>query len=156
MPAALARISRQGIDLRGERNLLQPFVYAARTTARRVLVIDDSLEAAEGLARILEALGHSASFIINPLDALDAVEGLQPEVVLIDIDMPLVDGWRLARLLRHRFCGELRLIAVTGLDQPADCERSRRAGFDVHLVKPVASGALEDAVRGTYPAPEAA
>lgn len=101
-------------------------------------MVDDSLEAAEVLARMLEALGHAAAFVINPLDALDAVEGMQPEVVFIDINMPKIDGWRLARMLRRRFGGEsLRLVALTGRDQPADRLRSRRAGFDAHLVKPV-------------------
>lgn len=124
--------------------MLQPFVNAA--SSRHVLVIDDSLETAETLARMLEVLGHSAAFVINPLDALDAAEGIQPDVVLIDIDMPKVDGWRVARMLRRRFGDHVRLIAVTGLDRPADRARSRRAGFDAHLVKPVATEAIDAAL----------
>jgi CheY-like chemotaxis protein len=137
----------------GERNLLNPLVYAKRPW--RVLVIDDALEAAEGMARMLEALGHTASFVINPLDALDAAEGIQPEAACIDLDMPKIDGWRLARLLRERFGAELRLIAVTGLDRPADRERSRLAGFDAHLVKPVSTERIECALQ-QRPAPAAA
>ena len=103
----------------------------------RALVIDDYLEAAECLARLLEAIGHSAAFVINPLDALDAAEGLQPEVVLIDLDMPRVDGWQLARQFRSRFGPELRLFAITGLDSTEHRQSSARAGFDAHLVKPI-------------------
>lgn len=136
--------------------MLRYVVYSTKLV-RRVLVIDDSLDEAQALARTLEALGHSASFVINPLDALDAAEGIQAEVVFIDIDMPKVDGWHLARLLSSRFGGQaLRLIAITGLDRPGDRLRSQRAGFHVHLVKPAPLKAIDDAVRGTHITPEAA
>ena len=105
----------------------------------RSLVVDDCLEQAECLARLLEALGHSATFVINPFDAIDAVDALYPEVVFIDIDMPQVDGWALARMLRaRRDGGGLRIVAVSGRDEHADWS----ALFDAYLIKPVTVEAL--------------
>ena len=110
---------------------------------RRVfsLVVDDCLEQAECLARLLEAIGYSATFLINPLDALDAVDALRPEVVFIDIDMPQVDGWALARILRERSdAGRPRIVAVSGQDPCTE----RRSLFDAYLVKPVKLEALAE------------
>jgi CheY-like chemotaxis protein len=105
------------------------------------LVVDDSLEQAECLARLLEAIGHSATFVINPLDALDALDALQPEVVLIDIDMPQVDGWALAGMLRERrLAARPRIVAVSGQDPRAESSRL----FDAYLLKPVKLEALAE------------
>ena len=124
---------------------------------RRVLVIDDSLEIAESFARMLEAMGHCATFVINPLDALDAAEGIQAEVIFIDIDMPKIDGWELARLLRGRFGYDaVRLVAVTALGRPEDRARSRRAGFDAHLVKPLPADTLRAALEAVFDSARAA
>jgi CheY-like chemotaxis protein len=100
------------------------------------LVIDDSLEQAECLARLLEAKGHRATFVIHPLDALDAADAMHPDIVFIDLDMPQMDGWALARMFRKRF-GAVRLAAVTGL------EPDRLEGFDACLVKPIRLDALD-------------
>ena len=100
-----------------------------------ILVIDDCLEQAECLARLLEAIGHRASFVINPLDALDAAEGMHPDIIFVDLDMPNVDGWALARMFRQQF-GDIRLVAVTGLDP------QNHDVFDAWLTKPVRLGAL--------------
>jgi CheY-like chemotaxis protein len=99
------------------------------------LVIDDCLEQAECFARLLEAMGHRATFVIHPLDALDTADAIRPDVVFVDLDMPEIDGWALARMLRKRF-GAIRLVAVSGLD-PAS-----RDGFDACLVKPIGLDAL--------------
>ena len=117
------------------------------------LIVDDCLETAEALARLVEAAGHAASFIINPLDAVDAVDGMRPHVIFIDIDMPRMDGWRLAGLLHKRFGGDTpRLVAVSGLDGDAARELSRRAGFDAHLMKPLGFDALLEALEPRAPA----
>lgn len=104
-----------------------------------VLVVDDCPEHAESLARLLEAIGHSTTFVIDPLDALDVADAMRPELTFIDIEMPYMDGCRLARILRER-SSDVRLVAVTGLD-PSQA-RIRSAGFDACLVKPVALEAL--------------
>jgi len=93
-------------------------------------VVDDCLEQAECFARVLEAIGHKATFVIHPLDALDAADSIRPDFVFIDLDMPQIDGWTLARMLRQRFA-KMRLVAVTGHDP------RHHAGFDACLVKPV-------------------
>jgi CheY-like chemotaxis protein len=106
------------------------------------LVVDDSLEQAECLARLLDTVGHHATFVIHPLDALDAVEALHPEMVFVDIDMPQMDGWALANLLRQRITGApSRLVAVSGLE---DLPRRARPLFDAYLVKPVTLDALNE------------
>lgn len=109
-------------------------------TPLQVLVVDDSIEVAECFARALEAAGHRASFVVNPQDALDAAEGIRPEVVFVDIDMPNLDGWQLSRLFRQRFGAGLRLVALTGLDP----EPRRGGAFDDYLVKPVSLQRLLD------------
>jgi|SRR5688572_14123965 len=113
-------------------------------TPLHILVIDDSLELAECFARVLEESGHRAGFVINPLDALDAAEGMHAEVVFIDIDMPGIDGWELAHLFRRRFGPAVRLVAVTGVDRPPP-GRVSYARFDAYLVKPVSLERLLDA-----------
>ena len=91
--------------------------------------------------RLLEALGHSATFVINPFDALDAADALHPEVVFIDIDMPQVDGWALARMLRQRSdAAHLRIVAVSGRDEREDWSTL----FDAYLIKPVKPEALAE------------
>jgi len=104
-------------------------------TRSSALVIDDCLEQAECFARLLEAMGHRATFVIHPLDALDAAEGTHPDIVFIDLDMPQIDGWALARMIRKRL-GGIRLIAVSGLDP------ERAELFDGFLVKPIRLDAL--------------
>lgn len=108
---------------------------------RPILVIDDCLEQGECLARLLEAMGQSTTFVINPLDALDVADAIHPELSFIDIEMPYMDGCRLARILRER-APEMRLVAVTGLDPAQHAARIRSAGFDACLVKPVALDGL--------------
>lgn len=108
---------------------------------RPTLVIDDCLEQAECLARLLEAMGQSTTFVINPLDALDVADAIHPELAFIDIEMPYMDGCRLARILREHSPG-MRLVAITGLDPARHAARIRGAGFDACLVKPVALEAL--------------
>jgi CheY-like chemotaxis protein len=108
-----------------------------RHTPRWILIIDDCLEQAECLARLLEALGHSTTFVINPLDGLDVADAIRPELTFIDIEMPHMDGCRLGRILRERF-PDMRLVAVTGLDPARHTARIADAGFAGCLVKPVA------------------
>jgi CheY-like chemotaxis protein len=104
----------------------------------RVLVVDDHPDSAETLAMVLNAMGHEASYVTSPASAEDAIKGFAPHLVLMDIGMPLVDGWTLARRIRtHPWGQELKLVAVTAYASPQDHIKSREAGFDAHLAKPM-------------------
>lgn len=111
----------------------------------RVLIVDDHPDSAASLAELLQVLGHEALAVRDGQAALDAASRLEPQVVLLDIGLPKMDGYAVARALRAEPWGrEARLIAVTGWGQDADRARSREAGFDLHLVKPVEPDALID------------
>lgn len=108
---------------------------------RRVLVVDDNVDAAELLALGLKSAGHRVEVAHDGPSALEAARGLQPEVAVLDIGLPVMDGYELARsLLELPGLSGCHLVAVTGYGLAADRERSREAGFARHLVKPVAVG----------------
>jgi signal transduction histidine kinase len=115
----------------------------AASTGLDILVVDDNADAAETLSMYLEALGHQISIAADGASALELAGRKVPRVLLLDIGLPDIDGYELARRLRAvpRTAGAT-LIALTGYGQPADRERSRSAGFDYHLTKPVDANAL--------------
>jgi CheY-like chemotaxis protein len=119
-------------------------IAPSRTTAaRRVLVVDDNVDAATTLHLLLRSLGHETRVAYGGREALDIAAEFQPDIVLLDIGMPEIDGYEVARRLRTANAGrELRIVAITGWGQQADRDKSREAGFDVHLVKPVEIGLL--------------
>jgi CheY-like chemotaxis protein len=106
-------------------------------TARRVLVVDDNADAAEMLALLLTRHGHRAEVADDGPSALEAFERFQPDVALVDIGLPSIDGRELARELDRRARGRLLLVAVTG--QPGD---ARDTSFTHYLLKPVATRTL--------------
>jgi signal transduction histidine kinase/CheY-like chemotaxis protein len=105
---------------------------------QRILVVDDNVDAAELLGAALRALGHTAHVVFDGPCALEAAAQLQPDVVLLDLGLPVMDGFEVARRLRAspRF-ESVALVAVTGYGQENDRLRTRQAGFDEHLVKPI-------------------
>ncbi len=106
--------------------------------ARRVLIVDDNVDAAETLAMILSLEGHETLAIASAEEALEQCTRFKPDVILLDIGLPGIDGYELARRLRAQpGSAHLRLIAVTGYGREEDRLRAQRAGFDDHLVKPV-------------------
>jgi CheY-like chemotaxis protein len=106
---------------------------------RRVLVVDDNEDAAEMLALVLRKHGHAVELAFDGEDALVTAASSHPEVVLLDIGLPGIDGYEVARRLRSSGSAVRPvLVAVSGYGQPADREHSQEAGFDHHLVKPVA------------------
>ena len=110
----------------------------ARVGRGRVLVVDDNRDAAESLADALTSSGYVAEIAFDGPSALALATARCPEVALIDIGLPVMDGYELARRLREaRGDGALRLVAVTGYGQEADRQRSAEAGFHAHLVKPI-------------------
>ncbi len=115
----------------------------ARTAAlKRVLVVDDNIDAATSLAALLQLDGHQAQAVYSAKAALDAIGTFSPDVVLLDIGLPEMDGYEVAKRIRAGGSG-VRLVALTGYGQIEDIERTQSAGFDAHLVKPVDFAALE-------------
>ena len=103
---------------------------------RRILVVDDNSDSANSLAMLLNISGHVAEPVYGPAEALERAAAFDPDVVLLDIGLPGMDGYELAKQLRTRG-SNARLVAVTGYGQPGDIRRAQEAGFDAHLVKPV-------------------
>jgi len=111
---------------------------ASKVVLRRILVVDDNEDAANSLAMVLQLEGHEVSTAYTASGALTAVEQHRPEVVFLDIGLPLMDGYEVARRLRAKYGAACpRLIARTGYGQPEDRARALAAGFDAHLTKPV-------------------
>jgi CheY-like chemotaxis protein len=104
----------------------------------RILIVDDNRDSADMLATLLTFSGHETSTANDGLAAVDAAANLQPDVIFMDIGLPVLNGYEAARRIRG-LQGDKKpvLVALTGWSQDADRRRSESAGFDVHLVKPV-------------------
>jgi signal transduction histidine kinase/ActR/RegA family two-component response regulator len=130
----------------------------APASAHRVLVVDDSRDAAESLAMLLSYLGANVRVAHDGPAALSALEQHRPDAVLLDIGMPEMDGYEVARRIRrHRDFSTVPVIALSGWGQEEDRRRSRAAGFDYHLVKPADLEVLRSLLRsldGEGPAAE--
>ena len=114
-----------------------------RAAGRRVLIVDDSEDGAESLAMLLEFGGHETYKAHDGIAALEAAERLRPDAVLLDIGLPRMNGYEVGRRIRQTPWGkQLTLVALTGWGQDEDRDRSRDAGFDAHMVKPVDLDAL--------------
>jgi len=107
-----------------------------------ILVVDDNEAAAVGLAELLRYKGHTVGLAYDGFSALDTVEKFTPEIIIVDIGMPVMDGYEVARKLRQSYSG-LTLIALTGYGQEEDKARAHLAGFDYHLTKPISIKDIE-------------
>jgi CheY-like chemotaxis protein len=115
---------------------------------RRVLVADDNVDSADMEAALLTAVGCEVRTVYDGESTLREAERFRPEVVLLDIGMPDIDGHEVcARIRSQSWGGNIVLIAVSGWGQEGDRRRSARAGFNMHLVKPVDPDALLRIVR---------
>ena len=110
----------------------------------RILVVEDHGDSADLLARVLRGAGHEVLTAATAAEALAACATRVYDLLISDIGLPDCDGWELLRRVRERHV--LRAIAVSAFGAPADLERSRRAGFEIHLVKPISFERLTDAV----------
>ncbi len=120
----------------------QTIAPTPQALARRVLIVDDNQDAAETLAEMLSASGHTARVAFDGPAALAVLPDFAPDVALLDIGLPVMDGYELARRMRESPAGKkARILAVTGYGQENDRLRSQAAGFDAHLIKPLS---LED------------
>jgi CheY-like chemotaxis protein len=117
---------------------------------KRVLVVDDNDDAAVMLKHALEQLGYRVAVAHDGPSALRTSATFEPDVALLDIGLPVMDGYELAQRLRETEVGSaVRLVAVTGYGQETDRARSAEAGFARHLVKPLDLGMLEAAIEGS-------
>ncbi len=104
----------------------------------RVLLVDDHRDVVEGLSRLLSALGYDVRAVGNAFDAIALADAFRPQIAILDIGLPTIDGYMLARELRTRLADAAPvLIALSGYGQPHDRQRSKASGFALHLVKPV-------------------
>ncbi len=111
---------------------------------RRVLIVDDNEDAANSLAMVLQLSGHETASVYTAGDALARAAVFKPEIVLLDIGLPGMDGYEVAQRLRELpGLRNVRLVAVTGYGRADDRLRAREAGFDAHLTKPVEFSVLE-------------
>jgi PAS domain S-box-containing protein len=130
-----------------------PPADAARTgPVRRVLVVDDNRDSAVSMAAMLELLGHEVQTAHDGAEAVDAAEAFRPDIILMDVGMPKVNGYEATRRIRQRPWGAaVTVVALTGWGQDGDRVQSRTAGCDAHLVKPVHLGELEPILAGNLP-----
>ena len=118
---------------------------------RRVLVVDDNADAAATLGTILQLLGHAAHCLNDPHEVIECVEAFAPEIVFLDIGMPGLNGYDVARELRAHPAGRsLTLVALTGWGQAEDRKRTAEAGFDHHVVKPADLNTIQRICNGEF------
>ncbi len=118
-------------------------VVAGQPLRLRVMVVDDNQDAAQTLGLLLETEGHTVDVEVDPREALARAPALRPDVFILDIGMPHLDGYELARrIIALKDSPRPLLIALTGYSQPSDKESARLAGFDHHLAKPLDTAQL--------------
>lgn len=115
---------------------------AVQLSAARILVADDNVDAADTLAMLLETSSYETRTAYNGLQAVELARSFHPDLAILDINMPVMDGYEAARRLKHLDGPTPILVALTGRGQPADKALAREAGFDIHLLKPTDGGEL--------------
>jgi DNA-binding response OmpR family regulator len=110
--------------------------------ARRVLVVDDNEDAADSLATLLDVMGYEVRIAYDGPEAIEAADEFQPEVALLDIGLPRLSGYDIARHVREKRGEDVLLVAITGWGQEEDRRLAREAGFDHHFTKPADFDAL--------------
>ena len=114
-----------------------------QTAVKKALVVEDNADSAAAFSKFLVTLGYAVEIARNGTEALTVAVNFVPDVVFIDIGLPGLDGWQVARALRTACGAKLLLIAVTGRSAEKDLLQSREAGFDHHLIKPLDYDALK-------------
>jgi CheY-like chemotaxis protein len=101
----------------------------------RILVVDDVTDQAQSFSYVLEATGHRAEFVTDPRNAVLAALSFNPDLVFLDISMPYINGYQLIAMLREVLGRRVPIVALTAYGGAEDRERTRRAGFDAHVLK---------------------
>ncbi|MFN2386763.1 MAG: ATP-binding protein [Thermoanaerobaculia bacterium] len=125
----------------------EPPAELAASSARRpqrILVVEDHRDSAEGLATLLRMAGHEVSTVADGPSAIACCRTVRPETVLLDIGLPGMDGYEVARRLRQLLGGDLLIVALTGYGQERDRQRSAESGIDHHILKPFRAEAIAD------------
>jgi len=118
-----------------------------QNSARRILVVDDHPDTARSYCELLTVMGHHCEYRTDARQAMEAARALRPHIVLLDIGLhPDLDGHQVARLLRKDFGNELVIVAITAYGRDEDRARTRKAGFDAHVTKPIDVKLLESIV----------
>jgi PAS domain S-box-containing protein len=125
-------------------------------TTRKILVVDDNEDAGQLLGEMLRSVGHDVVVALDGPRALEAVKTFCPDVAILDIGLPVMDGYELASMLRGQLGNDVRMLAVTGYGQEQDKQRALRAGFEQHFVKPVSLQKVLAAIEVGRPLPDAA
>ncbi len=137
---------------KGHSALASENVAIPGSTRRRVLVADDNVDSAESLAMLLSLMGHEVAVAHDGSAAVELAAQYQPEVILLDIGMPKLNGYEVARQIRdQRWSTSVVLVALTGWGQEDDKRKAVEAGFDHHFTKPLAPGTLEMLFAGSSP-----
>jgi CheY-like chemotaxis protein len=119
----------------------------------RVLVAEDIPDAAEMMRLMIEAMGHDVRVAADGVQAMEVAQVFQPEIALLDIGMPRMDGYEAARRIRAVLGGQITLVALTGWGQEHDRQRAFAAGFDYHVMKPAEPDALESLIASVVKCP---
>jgi signal transduction histidine kinase/DNA-binding response OmpR family regulator len=121
--------------------------HQAKPDAVRVLIVDDNADAADLLGDMVRALGHAVGVAYDGPSAIEVASKLQPEIALLDIGLPMMDGYELGRRLRaDPTLSDLLLVAITGYGQDSDRQRAKAMGFDRHMVKPITFNAVSQII----------
>jgi DNA-binding response OmpR family regulator len=123
--------------------------------SRRILVVDDNADAADSLGMLLQVRGDEVRIAYDGLEALELAGAFNPEIVLLDIGMPKISGYDVARRLRESRGNSVFIIAISGWGQEDDRKRARDSGFDHHFTKPVDFEALLALIDNESPRPAA-
>ncbi len=121
-------------------------VVVERTTTKRVLVVDDNVDAAVALSWLIGQRGYAVRVAHDGSEALQAARDFRPDILLLDLGLPGIDGYELARRLRADGFASARIIAISGYARASDIESAHRAGFDRHFAKPVEFAQLVEAL----------
>lgn len=121
----------------------------------RILVVDDDQDTAQTFAYLLVGMGHEAIFVTDSSQVVATVNRIKPHMIFLDIGMPGLNGYEVAKLLRKEYPPDssLRLVAITGQSDEKAHIKSRQAGFDAHVKKPVAIDLVEAIIRQLGPRP---
>lgn len=133
-----------------EINIIEPKKHLAIAN-RKILVVEDNIDISSSLQRILKHLGHDAETACDGKSAFIAAKNFKPELILLDIGLPNMSGYEVARRLRTKYGEKIRIVALTGYGQEKDKLLSKEAGFDYHLTKPVSISGITEVIGKMFP-----